>query len=146
MAEQNAKPGGEKFHVRRRRSKLRQGLAALHETKYLASILRARKFSPSWDKLFPKSIHSVQGWLIAKRIAELRSKKGFTQRDLARLLAREHGLVSRIETCERRVELVELIQILTAMGCDVELEIGRLVVDLLKITTAADPASPTVDP
>ncbi len=83
--------------------------------------------------MFPKSIHSVQGWLIAKRIAELRGQKGLTQRDLARLLAREHGLVSRIETCERRVELVELIQILTAIGCDVELEIGRLVTDLLKI-------------
>lgn len=77
----------------------------------------------------------MRGWLIAKRIAELRSQRGFTQRDLARLLAREHGLVSRIETYERRVELVELIQILTALGCDVELEIGRLVADLLKITT-----------
>ncbi len=81
--------------------------------------------------MYPKSIHTAQGWLIAKRIAELRSQKGFTQRDLARLLNREYGLVSRIETCERRVELVELIQILNAMGCDVELEIGRLVVDLL---------------
>ncbi|MGL4398855.1 MAG: helix-turn-helix domain-containing protein [Luteolibacter sp.] len=85
--------------------------------------------------MFPKSIHSVQGWLIAKRIAELRSQKGFTQRDLARLLAREHGLVSRIETCERRVELVELIQIFTVIGCDVKYEIGRLVTDLLNITT-----------
>jgi len=84
----------------------------------------------------------VQGWLIAKRIAELRSQKGFTQRDLARLLAREHGLVSRIETCERRVELVELIQILTAIGCDVELEIGRLVSDLLEITTPNKPDAP----
>lgn len=74
----------------------------------------------------------MQGWLIAKRIAELRSQKGLTQRDLARLLAREHGLISRIETCERRVELVELIQILTSIGCDVEFEIGRLVGDLLK--------------
>lgn len=83
--------------------------------------------------MFPKSIHSERGWLIAKRIAELRSQKGFTQRDLARLLSREHGLVGRIETCERRVELVELIQIFTAMGCDVENEITRLVTDLLKI-------------
>lgn len=92
--------------------------------------------------MFPKSIHSVRGWLIAKRIAELRSQKGITQRDLARLLAREHGLVSRIETCERRVELVELIQILTAIGCDDELEIGRLVEDLMKITTADELGSP----
>ena len=83
----------------------------------------------------------MQGWLIAKRIAELRSQNGFTQRDLARLLAREHGLVSRIETCERRVELVELIQIFTAIGCDVELEIGRLVSDLLKIATPGEPDS-----
>ena len=119
-----------------------QGLSGQHEINYLASILEARKFSPSWKRLFPKSIHSVRGWLIAKRIAELRSQKGFTQRDLARLLAREHGLVSRIETCERRVELVELIQILTVIGCDVEFEIGRLVTDLLKINTPDEPHSP----
>jgi transcriptional regulator with XRE-family HTH domain len=92
--------------------------------------------------LFPKSIHSARGWLIATRIAELRSAKGFTQRDLASLLGREHGLVSMIETCERRVELVELIQILTAIGCDVEFEIGRLVADLLKITTSDELDSP----
>ena len=70
------------------------------------------------------------------------ARKRFTQRDLARLLGREHGLVSRIETCERRVELVELIQILTAIGCDVEFEIGRLVADLLKITTSDELDSP----
>jgi Helix-turn-helix domain len=117
------------------------GLPGQHEIKYSASILGERKFSPSWKCLFPKSIHSVRGWLIASRIAELRSQNGFTQRDLARLLAREHGLVSRIETCERRVELVELIQILTAIGCDVEFEIGRLVADLLKISTPDEPDS-----
>ena len=92
--------------------------------------------------MFPKSIHSERGWLIAKRIAELRSQRGFTQRDLARLLAREHGLVGRIETCERRVELVELIQIFTAIGCDVENEIARLVADLLKIAIPDDAESP----
>ena len=87
----------------------------------------------------------MQGWLIAKRIAELRSQKGLTQRDLARLLAREHGLISRIETCERRVELVELIQILTTIGCDVEYEIGRLVTDLLKIIPSYEPDSTKTD-
>jgi transcriptional regulator with XRE-family HTH domain len=86
--------------------------------------------------LFPKTIHSKQGWLIAKRIAELRCKKGLTQRDLAKRLGRERGLVSRIEICERRVELAELIEIFTAIGCNVKREINRLVTDLLEITKA----------
>ncbi|RYD37346.1 MAG: XRE family transcriptional regulator [Verrucomicrobiaceae bacterium] len=75
---------------------------------------------------------------MAKRIAELRGGKGLTQRDLARLLGREHGLVSRIETCERRVELVELIQIFSAIGCNVKHEINRLVADLLEITETGE--------
>lgn len=96
--------------------------------------------------VFPKSIHSAKGWLIAKRIAELRGQRGLTQRDLARLLGREHGLVSRIETCERRVELVELIQIFIAIGCDVEVEVGRLVGDLLEIDRAGARSSRKVSP
>ena len=84
--------------------------------------------------MFPKTIHSPRGWLLAKRIAALRASKGLSQRDLARLLGREHGLISRIETCERRVELIELVEILQAMDCDVETEIGRLVKDLLDVT------------
>lgn len=54
-------------------------------------------------------------------------------------------LIGRIETCEPRVELVELIQIFTAIGCHVENEIGRFVTDLLKIATPDGAESPKVD-
>ena len=83
--------------------------------------------------MFPKTIHSPRGWLLARRIAELRAAQGLSQRDLARLLGREHGLVSRIETCERRVELIELLEILQTIGCEVELEVQRLVRDLMAL-------------
>jgi transcriptional regulator with XRE-family HTH domain len=84
--------------------------------------------------LFPKTIHSKQGWLIAKRIAELRSKKGLTKRDLAERLGRERGLVCRIEICERRVELAELVEVFTVIGCNVKREINRHVTNLLEIS------------
>jgi hypothetical protein len=44
------------------------------------------------------------------------------------------------------VDLVELIQIFTAIGCDVEFEIGRLVADLLEITTPDEPGLPKASP
>ena len=39
-----------------------------------------------------------------------------TQRDLAAVLGREHGMVARIELGERRVDLIEAFQIFNALG------------------------------
>jgi len=52
-------------------------------------------------------------WLKAKRIA-----KGLTQRDLAMLLECDNATVARIETCQRRLDLVEYVQICEFLGCD----------------------------
>lgn len=58
-----------------------------------------------------KSIHSH---LYHKVIGRLRSKRemgGVTQAQLAELLNVNQALVSKVETCERRLDIIELHQI-----------------------------------
>ncbi|MBO7644766.1 MAG: helix-turn-helix transcriptional regulator [Alphaproteobacteria bacterium] len=45
----------------------------------------------------------------------LRKKHGLTQRDLAKRLGVAHCFVGRAETCERRLDIMDLIRILRAM-------------------------------
>ncbi len=43
-----------------------------------------------------------------------------SQRDLARALGREHGMIARIELGERRVDLLEAFALLQALGANPE--------------------------
>jgi len=49
------------------------------------------------------------------------------QRELAAALGREQNYVARIETGQRRVDLIEWIQLLRALGVDPDKEIMALV-------------------
>lgn len=49
-----------------------------------------------------------------------------TQRDLARLLDREHGMVARIELGERRVDLVEAYELFSVLKADPAEEVAAL--------------------
>ena len=51
---------------------------------------------------------------VHKKIVEIRKGAGYTQRELAKKLGREHSFVARIEQGERRVDLVELYLICKA--------------------------------
>lgn len=51
---------------------------------------------------------------VHEAIVQIRKKAGYTQRDLAKKLGREHSFVARIEQGERRVDLVELYLICKA--------------------------------
>ena len=46
----------------------------------------------------------------------LRKKRGISQRELAQLLGTTHCFVGRAETCERRLDILDLINILRALG------------------------------
>lgn len=59
-------------------------------------------------------------------VAVRREKAGMTQRDLAAVLGREHGMVARIELDERRVDTVEVYQLFTALGVDPNKEAAAL--------------------
>ena len=51
-------------------------------------------------------------------LVKLRENAELTQRQLARKLRREHSLISRLESGERRVDVVEFFWICQACGAD----------------------------
>jgi transcriptional regulator with XRE-family HTH domain len=75
----------------------------------------------------PASMHNPAADLLAKTVVELRTAAGLNQRQLAAALAREQNYVARIETGQRRVDLIEWIQILRVLSADPERELARIV-------------------
>ena len=63
-----------------------------------------------------KSIHSEEYQLVLTTLVTLRKKAGLTQRDLAKKLEREHSFVWRIETGERRLDVIEFHWVCQALG------------------------------
>jgi ribosome-binding protein aMBF1 (putative translation factor) len=51
-------------------------------------------------------------------LVESREQAGLTQRDLAARLKRPHSFIGRIEAGERRVDVIEFIEITRVMGLD----------------------------
>lgn len=79
-----------------------------------------------------KTIYSNLSGLFCDHLRELRKKAGMTQRDLAKAVGREHGMVARIELGERRVDFVEAYQIFLALGVNPEREAATLMRKLEK--------------
>ena len=75
-----------------------------------------------------KTIHSKMGQLVHQKIVEIRKLAGYTQRDLAKKLDREHSFIARIEQGERRVDIVELYLICKACKASPE----KIMKDLIK--------------
>ncbi|MBK8092218.1 MAG: helix-turn-helix transcriptional regulator [Verrucomicrobiaceae bacterium] len=57
-----------------------------------------------------------------------------TQRDLAKALGREHGMVARIELGERRVDLVEAFELFKALKTDPAKEVASLMEEFEVLT------------
>jgi len=70
-------------------------------------------FTPAFSEL----VHTV---------VTLRKQAGLTQRQLAAAVGREQNYIGRIETGQRRVDLVELIQICRACGAEPKGEVTKL--------------------
>ena len=68
----------------------------------------------------PKSVHSARHGLIADAIAANRRAKGLTQAQVARSLGRHQPFIANIESGERRIDLVELLEIAAVIDLDVE--------------------------
>jgi transcriptional regulator with XRE-family HTH domain len=61
-----------------------------------------------------KTIHSKQSELIRDALKQVRENAGLTQRELCRILGREHTFISKCELGERRVDLAEFYWICKA--------------------------------
>ena len=65
-----------------------------------------------------KTIHNpVYGELI-QWLSQKRATSGFTIRDLADTLGWHHSALGRIETLERRLDMLEYVKLCDALGCD----------------------------
>ena len=60
-----------------------------------------------------------------KQLFELRRKSGITQAELARRLARPQSFISKVELGERRLDVVEFIEFIEALGEDPQEQLKR---------------------
>ncbi|TPK49596.1 helix-turn-helix transcriptional regulator [Mesorhizobium sp. B2-5-4] len=67
----------------------------------------------------PKSVHSERHRMIAAALATQRRAKGLSQAEVAKGLGRHQPFVANIESGERRVDLVELMDIAKIIDLDV---------------------------
>ena len=74
----------------------------------------------------PKSVHSERQQTIATALANQRREKGLTQAKVAEALGRHQPFIANIESGERRVDLVELLDIAEVIDLDVEALVRKL--------------------
>lgn len=87
-----------------------------------------------------KSIHSPEYQHVLTTLVAMRKQAGLTQRDLAVKLGREHSFVWRIETGERRLDLVEFHWVCQALGQNAGTIYQTLVKDFSKPAKTSFPA------
>jgi transcriptional regulator with XRE-family HTH domain len=66
----------------------------------------------------PKILHSRHNEIFLDMLKRTRKRRRLRQRDLAVLLGRHQGLVSKVERGERRLDVIELRDWLTALDID----------------------------
>lgn len=74
-----------------------------------------------------KTIHSERHRRLAELLVEHRKAAGLTQATVAKALGRHQPFIANIENGDRRVDLVELLDIAEIIGLDV-----HEIVDVLK--------------
>jgi transcriptional regulator with XRE-family HTH domain len=73
-----------------------------------------------------KSIYSEQYQQLCTLLRELRREAGLTQVDVAKHLAVPQSFVSKYESGERRLDVIELRHVAEALGATLEIVISRL--------------------
>ena len=73
-----------------------------------------------------KSTHTSEYTLLRSELRRAREKAGLSQRDLALRLKITHSWIAKVETGERRIDLLEFCWFLSACDQDPALAISRL--------------------
>ena len=66
-----------------------------------------------------KSVHTILYQKVRARLRTKREERGLTQKQLAGMLGLPQSYVSKIETCERRMDFIELRTICNLLGMSV---------------------------
>jgi transcriptional regulator with XRE-family HTH domain len=69
-------------------------------------------------RLVTKSVHTRNYRLFLDLLIKARKDVGMTQEELAKSLNRPQSFISKCENGERRLDVVELLEILQAVGLD----------------------------
>ena len=83
-----------------------------------------------------RSLHTAAHCELVAAVVALRKDAGLTQRDLAQRLGREQNFVGRIETGQRRIDLVEWVMLCRA--CDVD-PVEQMTVIAAKVAALIQP-------
>lgn len=73
-----------------------------------------------------KSIHSAEHKRLCTVLRDLRLEAGLTQVQVAEVLNEPQSFVSKYESGERRLDLIELWQVVTALGSSLAALLTRL--------------------
>ncbi len=74
-----------------------------------------------------KTLRSRGHQALVQALVDARGRAGMTQRDLAKRLKRPRSFVGRMEAGERRIDVIEFIEIARVLGADPKELFGRLV-------------------
>lgn len=74
-----------------------------------------------------KSVHSERHRQIAAALAEQRRIKGLSQAQVAKALGRHQPFIANIESGERRIDIVELLDLAKIIDLDVQALLDHLV-------------------
>jgi transcriptional regulator with XRE-family HTH domain len=74
-----------------------------------------------------KTLRSRGNKLMITELVAARKRATLTQRQLAEKLKRPHSFIGRIEAGERRVDVIEFIEITRALGADPHTILARLI-------------------
>lgn len=101
----------------------------------------------------PKVLHSNHNQIFLSKLVRGRKHTGLRQRDLADLLGRDQGLVSKVERGERRLDVIELRDWLSALDIDFIEFLTELHAELpphgtagLRVLRRNSPRQPTANP
>lgn len=73
------------------------------------------------------SIYSDEYQLVINTLRDARIAQGMTQERLARMLERPQSFVAKVESGERRLDVVEFVRIASLLGIDPREVVGRIV-------------------
>jgi transcriptional regulator with XRE-family HTH domain len=73
-----------------------------------------------------KSVHTTEYRALRAELRKMRATAGLSQRDLALRLAVPHSWIAKVESGERRLDLIEFCWFASACGADVTAAFGRV--------------------
>jgi transcriptional regulator with XRE-family HTH domain len=71
-------------------------------------------------------LHSEEYRRFAAALLEARQRAGLSQYDLAERLGVDQSFISKYESCRRRLDVIEFLQIVQAIGVDYREVLGPL--------------------